>query len=251
MSVANDPVVQSLARADLLLWVSQWLRTPMEGRPVSLDEADRAALLDAAGLGPASSLTAAMHAIEQARQSIPIACRKQEHHRLFDAPMLCPVNEASYVRRDKGAILGDICGFYRAFGFRPSSDQGDRPDHLACELEFVAMLLVMLAQAHYRQEPKSVAVTRQAMESFTADHLDAWLALFCEHLAAVETLPLYGCLPPLLRATWETIVAALSLPRAVLVAADMSPAEPQSPYECGMTDDARVGLRVHGRPLPT
>ncbi|MCC6682646.1 MAG: molecular chaperone TorD family protein [Phycisphaeraceae bacterium] len=250
MNDENHQIVQCLAQADLLLWAAQWLRLPREDRPAPLDETDCTALLDAGGLCPAPLLTRALHAIEQARQETPISQWMREYHRLFEAAMACPVNEASYVRRDKGAILGDICGFYNAFGFHPSSDQGDRPDHLACELEFVALLLVMLAQAHERQESESLQVTRQAMEVFAADHLDAWLALFCEYLAATTTLPLYERLADLLHAAWEAIVQTLSLPRAAQPAADTPLAEPDSPYECGMADVAPVGLQVHGRPLP-
>jgi TorA maturation chaperone TorD len=250
VNAENNQVVQCLARADLLLWVAQWLRPPAGDRPAPLDEADRAALLAAAGLSHAPQLTRALHAIEQARRETPIPEWTREHHRLFEAALACPVNEASYVRRDKGAILGDICGFYNAFGFRPASDHGDRPDHLACELEFVALLLVMLAQAHERQASEALDITRQAIEAFAADHLDPWLPLLCEYLSATTALPLYERLAELLYAAWEAIVEALSLPRAAVAAADTPLAEPDSPYECGLADAAPIGVQVHGQPLP-
>ena len=50
-----------------------------------------------------------------------------EHNRLFEGGVTCPPNETAYVRRDKGVILADINGFYRAFGFEPAEDAARNP----------------------------------------------------------------------------------------------------------------------------
>jgi len=215
MKPFDAPITRWLAHADLLLWLARWLQPPAADPPPLLMAADQDSLLSAAGFRDhCRDLRQAIELIESERRSTPPNAWAGEHNRLFEAGILCPINEAAYLRRDKGAILADINGFYCAFGFEPTPGRGERADHLACELEFAAMLLVMMAQARRQRRPLERITTGKALHAFAADHLDAWLGLFCANLQNTTRLPLYQHLADLLNTAWEAIVAADDLPRA-------------------------------------
>jgi nitrate reductase assembly molybdenum cofactor insertion protein NarJ len=125
---------------------------------------------------------------------------RAEYHRLFEGAIGCPVNEAAYVRRDKGMLLADIVGFYLAFGLSSAPAKGERPDHLRCELEFLAVLFVMLARAEEGGAEEDRKVTLAAMRGFMADHLGEWLGPFCARLEATSTVGLYGRLAAFIEA---------------------------------------------------
>ncbi|MCZ7582039.1 MAG: molecular chaperone TorD family protein [Deltaproteobacteria bacterium] len=108
-----------------------------------------------------------------------------EHNRLFLGNVICPINEAGYIRRDKGAILADAAGFYRAFGFSLPDDAGERVDHLVGELEFLALLRVMSANARIAGHADEARVADEAASDFVADHLGEWLPLFAAAWAAL------------------------------------------------------------------
>ncbi len=58
--------------------------------------------------------------------------------------------ETEYTTPDalyKAHQLADIAGFYRAFGLEMSTENRERPDHLAAELEFMHFLALKEAQA--------------------------------------------------------------------------------------------------------
>ncbi|MCC7407166.1 MAG: molecular chaperone TorD family protein [Phycisphaeraceae bacterium] len=241
-----DPV-RLCALADLLLLGCDTLRPP-ELATRSLRDIDAAleGLLAAAGAESGSSLAAAMH--EVARQALltDLDAWRDEHYRLFEGAMLCPLNQTAYVRRDKGAILGDLCGFYSAFGFAASRNTGEKPDHLLTELEFLAILLVMLARA----TGESRLITRKAIGSLAEDHLCDWIAGAWERLALVTSLPYYAAVADLFREIWTHLAGQLDLPPAQATAPDLAASEPEDPYECGMAPPGgSVQMQVHGEPI--
>lgn len=68
--------------------------------------------------------------------------------------------------------LADIGGFYRAFGIEPR--QGERSDHLAVELEFLAYLAVKESLG----TPEQTAICRDATRAFLRDHVGRWVRAF-------------------------------------------------------------------------
>ena len=68
----------------------------------------------------------------------------------------------------------DISGFYRAFGVRPN---GDRPDHLAAELEFGYLLALKEARAREDGDHSGLETTRAAHRAFLREHLARWASL--------------------------------------------------------------------------
>ncbi|MDR7440149.1 MAG: molecular chaperone TorD family protein [Armatimonadota bacterium] len=76
-------------------------------------------------------------------------------------------------------LLADVAGFYRAFGFQA---RGERPDHLAAELEFLALLCLLEARAHLAGQAEEARVCADARKAFLRDHLLSWIASFEENV---------------------------------------------------------------------
>lgn len=198
-----------LARADVLLLLAGLLR---EAGHVTLPTTtETLQMLRAAGM-ERDGLPEAVETLVEAARATSVESWRREYHRLFEGAIACPVNEAAYIRRDKGALLADISGFYRAFGLDLASGTGERVDHLRCELEFVAMLLFLMAQARDRGEAEHERVTVDAMRRFAADHLGEWLSSFCAHLRGTTELELFRRWADVGEGMFEELAGAFSLP---------------------------------------
>lgn len=222
---------QLLARADLLLLLADWLHLPPAAGPQDASPAELEELAEACG--PGFALAPALTALAAARRASSSADWSAECTGLFEGGCLCPVNETAYVRRDKGAILADLAGFYRAFGFAPAEAVGEKHDHIVSELQFTALLLVMLARANDADDHEAAAVTEEALRLFADDHLGAWIGLFCARLVATAALPALARLAELLGRAWEALAASHGF--AVTEATDdaLPGDDPAStPYEC-------------------
>lgn len=259
--------VRLAAQADLLLLTCEMLKPPprraMEfhscppetNGPVRSDWLERPAwtaltavdlehLLNAAGLpertatdGPTLAF-ALDEAVDAGRQT-PLPDWFDEYWRLFDTDQACPIHEASWVRRDKGAILGDLAGFYRAFGWTHDAARGTRPDHLLCELEYTAALLAMASQAATREQRQVVAA---AVEEFAREHLHDWLPSFCWQLCEVTRVPYFGALAAWLMMLWDGLTAVHGWPADVGPGRRLLPGvEEENPYECAAAGVVQLG----------
>jgi TorA maturation chaperone TorD len=108
----------------------------------------------------------------------------------------CPPYETQY---GAGIIfaqtqrMGDITGFYRAFGVQLSPSAHERHDHIAAELEFMSVLAFREATAIIengadcvaapRVVPEHQASVRDAERKFLVEHLAPWSLSFAERLA--------------------------------------------------------------------
>jgi hypothetical protein len=113
-------------------------------------------------------------------------------------------------------------------------------------MEFLAVLLVMLARASAEVGPETdpaapadsaerAEITGQALASFAGDHLSEWLTPFCVRLAVTAGLA-YQELATLLHASWVLLGE-----RAGLTVGDDGAGTPPeidsgTPYECGMVE---------------
>lgn len=227
--------IRSLAQADLLLLIADLFRPPEKVRH-SLDalrKPNLKMLLTATELPGREALCNQLHkAVGLARRASKdewAACYRM----LFDGSIVCPINEAGYIRRDKGAIIGDVCGFYRAFGWTTVDKTGERPDHLLVELEFAAMLLVMIARAESKEQRK---LTETALADFARHHLSDWLPAFAGQLKLSTSWPLFVESANLLGLAWSRLVEfhKWTVDPAPLTIGIGD--EPESPYECGAPD---------------
>ena len=72
-----------------------------------------------------------------------------EYSRLFGVGLAATPYETEYdplASARKGHRLADLLGFYEAFGVRLADHRKEFPDHIAAELEFMAILLVCRAK---------------------------------------------------------------------------------------------------------
>lgn len=235
MSVTTSPELRTLAQADLLLLLARLLTQPTDAAGADVTDEELHELGTIAGCGDASIRTSLIAAVHEAR-GLDRHTWAGEASRLFEGAVVCPINETAYVRRDKGAILADVCGFYQAFGYRLSSASGEKADHLVTELEFLALLLVMLTQA---RESGGAAgnddeqVTVGALHAFAGEHLDEWLPLFCDRLQESTRLDLYRHVAACLTGVADAVLADHGVPRAERGLADFPLDDCGTPYECG------------------
>jgi TorA maturation chaperone TorD len=102
----------------------------------------------------------------------------------------CPPYETEYIDSkftfQRSQNLGDISGFYAAFGLAPSSSNPERHDHIVLELEFMASLLYLERRAADESHPvdgDTVAICRDAQRKFFAGHLAWWIPTFARLLS--------------------------------------------------------------------
>ena len=162
--------------------------------------------------------------------------------RLFEGAQACPLNQASYIRRDKGAILGDLAGFYAAFGWKNNPVRGERPDYLIAQLEFIGLLLAMASQARDLNQKR---ITHQALTDFARLHMHDWLPSVCVKMTDATTLEYYGAVARWLITLWMHLTHRNQWPIDSLSLQIQSPfADPEDPYECGAPDLVNIHLRT-------
>lgn len=154
-----------------------------------------------------------------------------EYWRLFDGAQACPLNQASYIRRDKGAILGDLAGFYNAFGWQPNPDNAERPDHLLSQLEFASMLLAMRATA---ENDEAHGIVTDALGQFHRHHMNDWLPSVCNQMLATTELEYFALVSQWLQGLWNSLSKVNAWPSDDPSEGMLSPlSDPEDPYECG------------------
>jgi len=103
-------------------------------------------------------------------------------HRLFDTEGSLGYCESAWRHLDRGAILRDVTGFYRAFGFAVPDAEG-QPDSIRHELAFMSYLAYKEWFALEQGWAERAAVTRDAEAEFLADHLGLWVETFAARLS--------------------------------------------------------------------
>jgi DMSO reductase family type II enzyme chaperone len=94
--------------------------------------------------------------------------------------------------------MSDLGGFFRAFGLRLDAAARERPDHIACECEFLLVLTRKEARALALADEASRAVTAGAARLFLRDHIGRWGPAFGSTLARLDRDGFYGALGRLL-----------------------------------------------------
>jgi TorA maturation chaperone TorD len=143
-----------------------------------------------------------LHAV-QALDGEPGERARQQYVALFVAAkpaVLCPPFE-SYFRGDgvapAGEILAGLGREYREFGMQLASSVSEPPDHIAIELEFMAVLCGHEADGWEDAEqtgnvPSSQEQVQHRQRAFLAGHLGAWLPAFAMTLEAAAPDSVYS-----------------------------------------------------------
>jgi len=82
---------------------------------------------------------------------------------------------------DKGPIIGDVAGFYGAFGFEPSLPEN--PDHFGNLFEFLAFLALKQAWCLEDGHPEQARIAEDAEQKLLAEHVHPYLGRFAERLS--------------------------------------------------------------------
>lgn len=240
MTTSNPNPLRAFARADLLLGLSAALGRPSPEAQERLRVLGREAgpLLQQADLR-APGLLEAVESLGTVAAATPLTEWQHEAARLYEASQACPANETAFVRRDKGAVLGDVVGFYRAFGVEPAPGSGEKPDHVVAELEFMGLLCLMLGQALEQGRPAEAEVCERALASFARDHLGEWLPGFCLALSQASPQPFQQAAAEAVVRAWDALCVAERFedPRGRPLPTVVP--DEGTPYECGL---AQAGI---------
>lgn len=101
--------------------------------------------------------------------------------------------------------MGDLAGFYRAFGLTLNTAEHERLDHVSCECEFLCFLALKEAYALEHDDTVMLEETRKASRLFLRDHLGRFSPAFVRKLAREDRGGFYGALGDLCFAflSWE------------------------------------------------
>ena len=157
--------------------------------------AEAAALLD--GNGGARLFSAVKELVAAEEESLENM--SASHRRLFGhtARGAVPPYETEYGAEalfQQPQEMGDIMGFYQAFGLTLNTTEHERADHVSCECEFLSFLALKEVYALEHGDGSMVEETRKATRLFLRDHLDRFLPAFAKKLVREDNNGLYGTL---------------------------------------------------------
>lgn len=108
--------------------------------------------------------------------------------------------------------LGDLAGFYLAFGLTLKPGEHERLDHISCECEFLSFLSLKEAHALEQGDGSMLEETRKANRLFLRDHLGRFVPALAKRLSRADRGGFYAALGELCRRLVATECARLSVP---------------------------------------
>lgn len=174
-----------------------------------------------------------------------LADLQSEHRRVFSNVITldCPPYETLFGNDHvfgQAHVMGDIAGFYKAFGVELSRDVHERMDHLSVELEFMHFLAYKESYARCHDGSDKTQIVVDAQKKFVKEHIGRWVPLFAKMLAKKADSGLFRYIADF-TADWMDFEAAyLGVNPQPYSEADYRPATFNAPegqtYECGAQD---------------
>ena len=180
----------TLCRATLYGALALGFRSPSEETITRLVSEDGAAALSdaAAVLDPNRDLglDSAAQALA-AGEKVSVAELSASYLRLFGHTARGPVApyETEYGAEalfQQPQEMGDLAGFYLAFGLTLNPAEHERPDHVSCECEFLSFLALKEAYALESGDVPMLEEVRKAARLFLRDHLGRFVHAFARKL---------------------------------------------------------------------
>ena len=174
-----------------------------------------------------------------------LADLQAEHRRVFSNVITldCPPYETLFGNDHvfaQSQVMGDIAGFYRAFGVELSKDIHERLDHLSVEFEFMHFLAYKESYSRCHDGADKTQIVLDAQKKFVKNHIGRWVPLFCRMLVKKASSGLYKHMADLMAEWMDFEVAFLSVVPTPYSETDYRPATFNSPegqtYECGAQD---------------
>lgn len=168
-----------------------------------------------------------------------------EHRRVFTNVITldCPPYETLFGNDHVFAqshVMGDIAGFYKAFGVELSKDVHERLDHLSVELEFMHFLTYKESYSRCHDGIDKTEIVVDAQKKFVKNHIGRWVPLFCRMLAKKSDTGLFKLVADCMSEWMDFEVAFLGVTVQPYSEADYRPATFNAPegqtYECGAQD---------------
>lgn len=168
-----------------------------------------------------------------------------EHRRVFSNVITldCPPYETLFGNDHvfgQAHVMGDIAGYYRAFGVELSKDIHERMDHLSVELEFMHFLAYKESYARCHDGADKTQIVVDAQKKFVKEHIGRWVPLFCRMLVKKADSGFFRHMADF-GSDWMDFEAAyLGVTPQPYSEADYRPATFNAPegqtYECGAQD---------------
>jgi TorA maturation chaperone TorD len=168
-----------------------------------------------------------------------------EHRRVFSNVITldCPPYETLFGNDHvfgQSHVMGDIAGFYKAFGVELSRDIHERLDHLSVELEFMHFLAYKESYARCHDGAEKTQIVVDAQKKFVKEHIGRWVPLFARMLAKKADSGFFKLMAELASDWMEFEASYLAVNPQPYSEADYRPATFSAPegqtYECGAQD---------------
>ena len=170
---------------------------------------------------------------------------QSEHRRVFTNVITldCPPYETLFGNDHVFAqshVMGDIAGFYKAFGVELSKDIHERLDHLSVEFEFMHFLTYKESYSRCHDGMEKTDIVVEAQKKFVKNHIGRWVPLFCRMLSKKADSGLFKLVADSMSDWMDFEVAFLTVTPQPYSEADYRPATFNAPegqtYECGAQD---------------
>jgi len=265
-AIKDSPAVErALGRSKLYLLISWSLLYPEDDEFLDylqsgeFVEDGRAAIegLSAALSGQANEkanakLAALLKQMDNVEQWIATECThwtlsdlQAEHRRVFSNVITldCPPYETLFGNDHvfgQAHVMGDIAGFYKAFGLELSRDIHERLDHLSVELEFMHFLAYKESYARCHDGAEKTQIVVDAQKKFVKDHIGRWVPLFSRMLVKKADKGFFRYMAEFTADGIEFDAAYLGVSPQPYSETDYRPATFNVPegqtYECGAQD---------------
>jgi TorA maturation chaperone TorD len=168
-----------------------------------------------------------------------------EHRRVFSNVITldCPPYETLFGNDHvfgQAHVMGDIAGFYKAFGVELSRDIHERMDHLSVELEFMHFLAYKESYARCHDGADKTQIVVDAQKKFVKEHIGRWVPLFARMLVKKADSGFFRYVADFTSEWIEFDAAYLGVTPQPYSEADYRPATFNAPegqtYECGAQD---------------
>ena len=175
-----------------------------------------------------------------------LADLQAEHRRVFSNVITldCPPYETLFGNDHvfgQAHVMGDIAGFYKAFGVELSRDIHERMDHLSVELEFMHFLAYKESYARCHDGSEKTQIVVDAQKKFVKEHIGRWVPLFARMLVKKADTGFFRYMAEFTSDWIEFDAAYLGVSPKPYSEADYRPATFNAPegqtYECGAQDE--------------
>jgi putative dimethyl sulfoxide reductase chaperone len=141
---------------------------------------------------PAAALRALAGAVPDAARPGAVDDAAAAYEEVFGRTVRLAPCEGSHERDPfrQARRMADVAAFYRAFGAGADGPLRERPDHVGCELEFLAFLGLARAEAEADGRAADAEVCRAAEDRFLEEHVAAWVPALCRAIPPLTDSPM-------------------------------------------------------------